>query len=427
VTIRPADVVPGVAQIQIRSLSGGVKDIQLTPTPVTGEAAKHPPTADVATRSAADPRIFDGSLWLMAAGAWAVHIHATGAAGQGDMVVPVPAVAMKIAPMTSGVGYFLTGMMVFLVVGMVAIVGAGVRESRLEPGLPAPRWTPKTFAAMGLAVVLLMLVLWGGNAWWASDAHDFQRRVYKPLEVSAVVKGAGHADFKLSDPGWIALRKLDDLIPDHGHMMHLFLIRWPAMDEVFHLHPEQTAPGFFSMDLPSLPAGDYKIFADIVHDTGLDETAVGNVTLPEIHGKPLDGDDAGGPATADLGNGYKMVWQREKSGPVPAKQLMLFSFAITGPDGKPVDDLEPYMGMGGHAEFVKRDGSVFAHVHPTGSASMASVAVASPAAMGAMHQTEIGHSVSFPYGVPAPGAYRIFVQLKRAGKVETGTFDLDVN
>jgi hypothetical protein len=112
---------------------------------------------------------------------------------------------------------------------------------------------------------------------------------------------------------------------------------------------------------------------------------------------------------------------------VPAKQLTLFSFAITGPDGKPVSDLEPYMGMGGHAEFVKRDGSVFAHVHPSGSASMASVAVASPAAMVAMHQTEIGQNVSFPYGVPSPGAYRIFVQLKRAGKVETGTFDLEVN
>jgi hypothetical protein len=427
VTVRPADVVPGVAQIQIRSLADGLNDIQLTPTPMTGEASKHPPTADIATRSATDPKVFDGSLWLMAAGAWAVHIHASGAAGQGDMVVPVPAVAMKIAPMASGESYFLLGMMTFLVVGMVAIVGAGVRESRLEPGVPAARWTPKTFAAMGLATVLLILILWGGKVWWAADAADFQRRVYKPLQISAAVNEAGHADFKLADPGWIALRKLDDLIPDHGHMMHLFLIRWPAMDEVFHLHPDQTATGFFSQDLPSLPAGDYKVFADIVHDSGLDETAVGSVSLPEIHGKPLAGDDAGGAATADLGNGYKMVWQRDKQGPVPAKDLTLFSFAITGPDGKPVNDLEPYMGMGGHAEFVKRDGSVFAHVHPTGSASMASVAVASPAAMVAMHQTEIGQSVSFPYGVPTPGAYRIFVQLKRAGKVETGTFDLEVN
>jgi hypothetical protein len=31
--------------------------------------------------------------------------------------------------------------------------------------------------------------------------------------------------------------------------------------------------------------------------------------------------------------------------------------------------------------------------------------------------------VSFPYGFPRSGVYRIFVQIKRAGKIETGVFD----
>ena len=33
---------------------------------------------------------------------------------------------------------------------------------------------------------------------------------------------------------------------------------------------------------------------------------------------------------------------------------------------------------------------------------------------------------SFPYGFPKPGAYRIFVQMKQDGKIETGVFDVKV-
>ena len=31
--------------------------------------------------------------------------------------------------------------------------------------------------------------------------------------------------------------------------------------------------------------------------------------------------------------------------------------------------------------------------------------------------------VAFPYGVPRPGKYRIIVQMKRGGTIETGIFD----
>ena len=407
VSIRPPDVIPGVAQIEVRALSAGVNQIELTPTPMTGIAAAHPPIADVAQRSAADPQIFNGSLWLMSSGSWEVHVRANGG---GELLVPVPAVALKMRPMNKGVSYFLFGMMVFLSVGLVAIIRASV-ETRKN-------------LATGVAAVLVVVALWASDQWWGSEASAASQRVYKPLAASASLDGS-ELNLRISDPGWLALRKLDDLVPDHGHLMHLFLVRWPSMDRVFHLHPDQKATGYFASSLPALPRGTYRIYADIVHDSGLAETAVGEVTLPDVAGGEPTGDDAAGPSLP--WDGYRMVWVHDASKPVVAGQVNLFSFEIAGPDGQPVRDLEPYMGMGGHAEFVKEDGSVFAHVHPTGSVPMASIGVASPAAMAAMHEMTVGPVVSFPYGLPSPGKYRVFVQMKRAGKVETGSFEIAVD
>jgi len=410
VAIRPPDVIPGVARIEVRVLSPhvqeDVQEVDLTPTPMTGVAATHPPVADIARRSAADPQFFEGSLWLMSVGSWEVHIGVKGAKGAGELPVPVPAVALKMRPMGKGVGYFLFGMMLFLTVGLVAIVGAAVDSHRK--------------GAMAVASVVLVFALWRGSVWWGDDAATYSRRLYKPLGISTLVEG-DRMELRITDPGWLPLRKLDDLVPDHGHLMHLFLVEWPGMDRVFHLHPEQTAPGYFATSVPAVPHGTYRIYGDIVHESGFAETAVGEVTLPDIAGKPVSGDDAAGPSLP--ADGFDMVWVHDKTKPIIATQLNLFSFEIVGPDGKPVNDLEPYMGMGGHAEFIKEDGSVFAHIHPTGSVPMASVAVASEAAMMAMHETNPGPIVSFPYGVPTAGKYRVFVQMKRAGKVETGEFE----
>ena len=416
VAIRPPDVIPGVARIEVRALDPGIEKIELTPTPMTGEASKHPPTADVAQRSASDPRYFEGNLWLMSAGAWEVRVRTFGAQGSGELPVPVSAVAIKTRPMQRGIGYFLFGMMLFLSVGFVAIVGAAVRESKLEPGAPPVASRTRVFAWMGFTAALLIAALWFGKSWWADDASNYARKLYKPLEAVPAIRGS-QMELRLSDPGWLAMRRLDDLVPDHGHLMHLFLVRFPALDQFAHLHPEQNAPGFFTTTLPALPPGSYRIYADIVHESGLAETAVGNVELTDMSGGRLGEDDAFSkipdPDSA-------IEWVRDPSQPITAKQATLFSFRL-----KNNDAIEFYMGMAGHAEFMKSDGSVFAHIHPSGSVAMASMTIASPEAMMAMHQMP-GHLVSFPFGLPSPGRYRVFVQIKHGGKIDTGAFDFDV-
>jgi hypothetical protein len=182
----------------------------------------------------------------------------------------------------------------------------------------------------------------------------------------------------------------------------------------------------------------------VVDARGFPWTLVGTVDLPQINGGALSGDDSSwsGEAIASqqdrlvsqLPGGGRMIWERAAV-PLRANTAMDFKFSVQDKDGKPAQDLEPYMGMAGHAEFVRSDLSVFAHVHPAGSVPMASLEMAQAgllgdASMQGMAMTPKNETlpaeVSFPYGFPKSGDYRIFVQVKRAGKVETGVFDAHV-
>jgi hypothetical protein len=190
------------------------------------------------------------------------------------------------------------------------------------------------------------------------------------------------------------------------------------------------------VNLPIMPEGQYKLYADIVHHTGFPETQVATVNLPAINGEALSGDDAGAlelapsDKVAQLSGGYRMVWERDdlssKDRPYKANQPYWFRFRVEDKDGKPAADLEPYMGMAAHAVFISTDGNVFAHIHPAGSVSMAAMNLAeggsTKTGMENMDHASPSAEISFPYGFPKPGDYRIFVQVKRAGKVETGEF-----
>jgi hypothetical protein len=102
------------------------------------------------------------------------------------------------------------------------------------------------------------------------------------------------------------------------------------------------------------------------------------------------------------------------------------------------------MGMAAHAVVTRADGSVFIHLHPTGTFTMAaqqSFALRDegdttaagrlrmddapmPAMRGATDDPK--GEVTFPYAFPRAGRYRVWVQVKRAGEVLTAAFDADV-
>jgi hypothetical protein len=435
VTVRPPQVVPGVAEIEIRSLAPGVRQIHIVPLRLLAQQ-QFAPVPDLARPSKEDPQFYAGTLWLMATGSWKVRVDVEGEQGPGSLFVPVPALSSRMLKMQSTIGAILIPLGLLLVFGLVAIAGASVREAQLDPGVPPDTSRiRRSRIAMGCAALFLGGVVWAGNAWWGSEAAGYSRIVFKPLTLQPSVEGS-RLTLRLEDPGWLN-RRTDDLLPDHGHLMHLYCIRTPGMERVWHLHPG-LAGSTFVQQLPDMPAGRYSLYADIVHENGIGETATATLDLPEIHGQSLAGDDAAGvgPALSEadynrnvttLSGGYQLVWDRPAA-PLRARQPYQFRFRLQNAEGQSAHEMELYMGMQGHAAFVAADGSVFAHIHPSGSVPMPTLGLVQPEDPHAAHKmmminsSEIPAEVTFPYGFPKPGPYRIFVQMKRAGQVVTGVF-----
>jgi hypothetical protein len=441
VTLRPPAVVPGIAQILVRSVGNDVNEIKALPLRMIGPGAKMAPISDAAKRSQDDPQLFTGSLWIMVRGSWKVQLQVAGQKGVAQLEVPLPAISTASQPMQIGLGILLSLLGLALAAGLIGIIFAASRDAALNPGeAPALDRARRGKIGLTIAAVLVIVALVLGNRWWGSEASANARLNYKLPQMESSLSGsmltlqlgnpneAEPTRFRSEQPDRI---RMDDLIPDHGHLMHLFIVRMPDMKVFWHLHPAQSQPGEFAQSLPALPEGQYKLFGDIVHHTGFPETEVATVNMPAVTGEPLRGDDAGGldfvaaDKIAQLSDGYRMIWQREDK-PFKANQPYWFRFRLEDKDGKLATDMEPYMGMAGHAIFLSTDGNVFAHVHPAGSVSMAAVGLAegqnSMADMKNMNQDAPAAEVSFPYGFPKAGEYRIFVQVKRAGKIETGAF-----
>ncbi len=450
VTIRPPQVIPGVAQVEVRAEAAGIREMSVTPLSLGQTGEQNAPTPDLLRRSNTDPQFFAGALWLMTDGSSQVRIKVEGAQGSGVLAVPVAAVARTTRSMQWQLGVILSVLGLFLVGGITAICGAAVREAKLPEGLaPAPLQVRRGRIAMAAAFGVIALVLWGGKSWWDSDAAVYRDRIYKPLNMQADLQEKT-LTLKLSEPGWMQaqpnrvtrilfIRKMDDLVPDHDHLMHLYAIREPALDVIYHLHPDQSGPDDFRLQLPNMPPGEYQLYADVVHANGLPETLTARLALPQgiAASRPLAGDDAAAEtepvSQATLGgsfvlpDGYRMRWLRDAM-PLHAEEGREFRFELLTPAGNKPKDMALYMGMVGHAAFVKDDGSVFAHIHPNGTVSMAAFMLAQNksdpmAGMNMNMDSSIPNEVAFPYGLPVPGKFRIFVQMKHGTTVETGVFD----
>jgi len=437
-------VVPGVAVISVQLAAADTAGVRVTALVNHYDTEGNPPPPDVAAPVAGSPGWYRTRLWVMTSGSNSVRVELTGRRGKGSVLVPLAAVAARRLGFPRELAALLLGLGAVLLAGLLTFVGAAVRESVLAPGdEPGQENRRRARFAMGRTLLLLTAALSGWTLWWRSADRHFARTLFRPLPVSARVDSAAapRLFFTITDSiwvhrhdgAWIRARRLsvpDDLVEDHGKLIHLFIVGMGDRPAFAHLHPITSDSTTFQSRLPPLPAGTYALFADLVFGSGFTETLTSSITLASPGGTPdwvrTDPDDSyaewrsAAGRQARLEDGSTLTWLRPDSVVVVGGEAEL-RFALSAPPGRP-SGLEPYLGMAGHAAVVRSDDSVFIHLHPLGTISLAAQAALQPGAHPMPMAPTFSDTLYFPYAFPQPGRYTVWVQLKRGGRVLTGVF-----
>ncbi len=454
VIVRPPEVVPGLAEVIVRVAAADVQQVLIRPV-FWRVGSGGAPTGDVIRRVAGEQNVYSGQLWLMARGAYSVYVSVSGGRGSGTAIVPVSSFATGRLPLPRALGAILVMLGALLVAGLLTIIHAASGESLVPPGEIVGRSRRRRANLItAVSAPLLGLVLFGGAKWWNAEDASYRESMYRSPAADVAVRVQGsHRTLRLAVHDTARFHAIySPVAPDHGKMMHLFLVKLPTMDEFAHLHPAQSDSLVFTSEVPALSAGRYRVFGDIVLENGLSLTVTNTVDLPEAAAAvtPSDSDDvwtrntpvtsAAPGAGQPLGDGYTMTWASDNA-PIVAKRATDLRFVVRDAKGA-VARLQPYLGMAGHAVVLRDDQSVFIHLHPMGTVAAVSQRIFAlrdrgdttargrlrPDALAAdaMPAMTMSGELSFPYEFPQPGRYRIWVQAKPTNRVLTGTFDVAV-
>jgi len=463
VTVRMPGVVPGRAEITARVQTSDPVEVSFLPvysyTPITNS-----PPADTGQPVRGETNLYSGELWLMRFGAYSVEVRVKGPGGDGTVEIPVNSMATRQLPLPSVLGKILFFLCALLVIGGIGIAAAAGREAALPAGAIAGKWQRwKGFFAAATATIIFVLALYVGKNWWASEARGFESHLregaWPDLATTLRTEGAERILQLEIGPEFFKHNNRASLIPDHGKLMHLFLVREGSRDAFAHLHPIRKKNYTFEVALPPLPEGRYDIFCDLTFEGGVSSTATNSILLPpaptaEAGANAFERDPDDSWSTTPLAansttntalvyrttDGAQIIWQSHP--PLRVNQDAALNFSVADANGAPVD-LQPYMGMLCHAAVLRRDNAVFAHLHPSGNFSMAAQTffagktsspndpampdMANMPGMDHMHMNSTTSTVSLPYQFPAPGNYRIWVQFKIGDHVLTGVFDAQVD
>jgi hypothetical protein len=197
----------------------------------------------------------------------------------------------------------------------------------------------------------------------------------------------------------------------HDKIMHLIIVS-EDLSYFAHIHPTFEENGESFTIVHSFPeSGRYKLWVDFKPKDG-NQTLVAFLT--KVMGNPVHI-----PSTLVYDRKYikeSLDRKYQISLKLPEKLAadtdMDMTFRISDSSSKPITDLEPLMGAGGHSVIISSDIREFLHVHPTKEVSPIS--------------WKGGPDISFRTNFPKQGLYKVWGQFQHQGKLLIADFILDV-
>lgn len=185
---------------------------------------------------------------------------------------------------------------------------------------------------------------------------------------------------------------LTDFDVEHDRELHLVVVS-RDLAHYSHVHPTRDAEGVWSVEVPAMPPGSYRVFADFVPAGGNGLTLGADLTVPG----ETDPVSLPAPTTEAAVDGYDVAF----AGDLVAGAEAEVTVTITR-DGVPVTDLDPYLGALGHLVAIRDGDLAYLHVHPLDATDGAG-----------------GPSVRFAVHVPTAGTYGLFFDFSHQGAVRT--------